>query len=48
MLANTSSATACCCSRVGSATRSNDIGSPNCTVTFGNCSRFQLRAFWEP
>ena len=36
------------CSRVGSATRSNWIASPNCTVTLGNCSRFQLRTRSEP
>ena len=34
---------ACDCSRVGSSTCSKPIGSPNCTVTFGNWSRFQLR-----
>ena len=34
---------ACACSRVGSSTCSKRIGSPYWTVTFGNCSRFQLR-----
>ena len=43
-----SSATACCCSRVGFSTRSQRIGSPYWTVTFGNCSRFQLRTCEEP
>ena len=33
---------------MGSSTASQRIGSPYCTVTLGNCSRFQLRTFEEP
>jgi len=33
---------------VGSATCSQRIGSPNWTVTLGNCPRRQLRTFAEP
>ncbi len=43
-----SSATACCCSRVGSATRSQRSGSPYWTVTLGKRRRFQLRIREEP
>ena len=44
----TCSATASCCSRVGSATRSKVTGSPYCTVTFGKTSFFQERTLCEP
>src|SRR5680860_1137244 len=36
------------CSRVGSSTCSKRIGSLNCTVTLGNCRRFQSRTRSEP
>ena len=46
--ANTTSEAACDWSREGFSTRSKRIGSPNCTVTFGNWSFFQLRTFALP